>query len=194
MTENTEEKKDNVVPLAPAIRRALVEDQAAQYPGASIAVAMMLQQEGFDHAAIMANGHWIELRIIAKFSETGAMFHTMQSRLVLLPGEQPPEQGSDPGSEPKPSSEAQPEQSKAPIAPKAEGSPAMRALRLLADMQIEPRNHFIEKVSSDDLATMDEELATATTEEIYNLVYDEDNMGVKYPKCDVILNKLTGGE
>lgn len=200
MSNDPNEGKNNVVPLAPAIRRAMAEDQVREYPGASIATAMMLQQEGFDHAALMANGNWIELRIIAKFSETGAMFHTMQSRLVRFDdeaqGEQNAEQGGDPATDAKPSSEAHPEQSQGPAAPQSDGSPAMRALRLMAEMHLESRNYYIEKISSADLETMSQELATATPDEVYHLVYEESprDMASVFPKSDAILEKLSGGE
>lgn len=61
---------------------------AREYPGASGAIKALLEQNGFDQQ--MIDKDWVEIRIIARFTDRSALFHTVQARQVTLTERQDP--------------------------------------------------------------------------------------------------------
>lgn len=52
------------------------------YPGASGALKAVLDSNGFDEA--MLDKGWVEIRVVARFTDKSALFHTVQARPVVL--------------------------------------------------------------------------------------------------------------
>lgn len=77
-------KDEKVVPINPEIPNIAEFSRVGnyEYAGPSDAVLKMLQHHKFDELAV--DKGWIELRIIARFSPVGAMFHTMQAAAVQM--------------------------------------------------------------------------------------------------------------
>jgi len=75
--------KDNVTPITPDIPDIEGYKRIeGQYTGAADAVHRVLKDHGFDDQA--KNRGWIELTIVARFSDEGAMFHTVQAKGIAM--------------------------------------------------------------------------------------------------------------
>lgn len=140
--------KDNVTPMFPDIpRSSSIKATGLPYTTPSAAIEEVLKLNNFDTAVI--NKDWVELRIIAKFSDVGAIFHTVQARGVEMKITTPEGTPVD--------------------------NPAHRVLVCMAGDNGLPEDYFYEKANIAQMDTLNAELADATDDELIILAAGDDN-------------------
>lgn len=152
--------KDNVTPITPGIQG--YKRVEGSYEGASNAVYRVLKENGFDEN-VKGKG-WIELIILARFTDEGAMFHTVQASRVI----------------------AEP-------APTKLEAPAFTILRMMALANSLSPDAYIQVATIGEMDTLDKELRSITPEQAEALVDgDEDEqLGVvEILKCQASYDAL----
>lgn len=154
--------KDNVTPIRPTEPVGPAQQRVTDEPYStpSRAIALMLRKGGFDKEAIGKGP--LEIRIIAEFSETGAMFHQIGAMQL------PPR--------PSPISEAVNEGLRKPTPAPASlkiDAPAMTVLKLMADDNNMTRGHYINLATAGELTALDRELQDASMEDLETLAAGE---------------------
>lgn len=156
--------EDNVTPMfkdGPDVTgMQRINDEPYSTP--SRAIALMLKKGGFDTEAL--NRGVLDIRILAEFNDTGAMFHAIQASVV------PPQ--------PSQLSEAiarVPVEAMAPADPPKIDAPAFTVLKMMADDNGLPRMHYINLATVAELDTLDKTLNGASVEDLRTLAAGEED-------------------
>lgn len=135
---------DKVVPINPSIPNLQQFSRVDHpYSGPADAVHHILEVHNFDQMVV--NKNWVELTIVARFSDTGAMFHTVQARGVVMIEDVP-----------------------------AGDRPGFQVLIFMAQDNNVPNNFYVNKATIDQMHVLNQELADASPEELYTLASGEE--------------------